>query len=56
LRRINGEEFQALYPHGYHYLPADEHLVMLTSTLAADKVAGMRIRVTDVPFHLEPES
>jgi 4-oxalomesaconate hydratase len=55
-RMSYAEEFQTLYPHGYSHLPANEHLMMLANTPAADKVGDMRIRVTDVSFHPNPES
>lgn len=47
------EAFQTLYPHGYSYLPTNEHLMKMASTPASEHFENLRIIVNDVPFEKE---
>ena len=47
------EAFQTLYPHGYSYLPTNDHLMKLASTPASEHFKNLRIMVNDVPFEKE---
>ena len=49
-RMSYAEAFQTLFPDGYSYLPANEHLMKLACTSSGGQVKNLRIAVNDVPF------